>query len=464
MTHSKVQNARTRWELAAETIAVKIRWFGLIIGYILVNGHPNGNDNQLILNGILSLGLLYAILDTVYSWKGKVFLGSHPLLISLLEAFFIAVLCYFDGGMDSSFRYFYFLSLICCAVRYSSTITYVTFSTHCASYLCLFAALPQHQRNWLNLLLMLVILGWVTWAASALAYLLKGVGEQLRQLNQALQENQTTLEERIAERTSQLQESQALVLHQEKMAALGLLAAGIAHEVGNPLTSISSLVQLLQRQSMDEYTEQKLQLVSGQLRRIRTTLRELINFSRPASDEWSLVSIPDIIEEALNIAKYYKRTKEREINTNVSDAIPLITSKRNALVQAVLNLVLNAVDATSLQGIICIRAEATEQHVLLAVEDNGSGIQEAKRECIFRPYFTTKPEGTGLGLFVTRKLITDMGGDIEFTSMPGQGTTFTLLLPFEKSPEDNPEQRNGSTFTAGSVTPEHSSLIAGGGI
>src|SRR5205807_3530638 len=131
------------------------------------------------------------------------------------------------------------------------------------------------------LILTLVVIGWVTWASSSLASLLKRVGDHLGELNRELEEHRALLEARIVERTRELQESQARVLHQEKMAAFGLLAAGIAHEVGNPLTSISSLIQMLQRRDQDAYTREKLTLVSGQLDRIQTTLRELVNFSRP---------------------------------------------------------------------------------------------------------------------------------------------------------------------------------------
>src|SRR5204863_8261797 len=107
----------------------------------------------------------------------------------------------------------------------------------------------------------------------------------LARLNVTLREDQAQLEARIAERTSQLQEAQAHLLHQEKMAAFGLLAAGIAHEVGNPLMSISSLVQMLQRRDCDGYTREKLSLVNGQLQRIQGTLRELVNFSRPTTTD-----------------------------------------------------------------------------------------------------------------------------------------------------------------------------------
>src|SRR5207248_4952964 len=134
-------------------------------------------------------------------------------------------------------------------------------------------------------LLTLVILGWVTWASNALARLLKGVGDHLGRLNDALQKSQAELEARVAERTRELNEAQARLLHQEKMAAFGLLAAGIAHEVGNPLTSISTIVQVLGRHDQDHYTREKLELVADQLRRIQGILRELVNFSRPASTE-----------------------------------------------------------------------------------------------------------------------------------------------------------------------------------
>src|SRR5204862_2155646 len=111
------------------------------------------------------------------------------------------------------------------------------------------------------------------------ARLLKRGGENLRELNCRLRENQGLLETRIAERTRELQESQAQVLHQEKMAAFGLLAAGIAHEVGNPLTSISAVVQLLERRDHDNYTRERLGLVTAQLTRIQNIVRELVTFS-----------------------------------------------------------------------------------------------------------------------------------------------------------------------------------------
>jgi two-component system, NtrC family, sensor kinase len=420
-----------RWELAAENIAVKIRWFGLLVGYVLVNVSDLTDARRPILNGILAIGAVYALLDAYNSLRGRVFLGRYPLVISSMEALFIGLLCYFHGGLESSFRYYYLLSLICCAIRYPSRVTYATCALHCLSFGLLYVTLPAAERNGLVLLLTLVVLMWVTWASNAMALLLKRVGEHLGQLNAALEENKAELEDRIAQRTRELQEAQAHLLHQEKMAAFGLLAAGIAHEVGNPLTSISSLVQILQRHDADPVTREKLALVNGQLQRIQTTLRELVNFSRPASSERSRVAIADVLNEALNIAKYYMRTKGRTIEVSVPDGLPALHGVRDQLVQVFLNLVLNAVDATSKGGRIALAASVHDGWLEVAVSDDGCGVAPAKADRLFQPYFTTKKHGTGLGLFVTRKLVANHGGRVEFESRPAAGTVFRVLLPVE---------------------------------
>ena len=421
--------APSPWELAAEAIAVKIRWFGLLVGYFLVNlaGPPAGP--RAVLNVLLAVGAVYTLLDTWFSARSRVFLGRWPLAVSSMEALFIGLLCFFGGGLDSPFRYYYFLSLICCAIRHPSPVTYLTCALHCCSYGLLYLALPPDRRGAATFALTLVVLGWVTWAGDAMALLLKRVGEHLGRLNVALRQHQTELEERIAERTRDLQEAQAHVLHQEKMAAFGLLAAGIAHEVGNPLTSISSMVQMLQRRDLDPYTLTKLTLVSGQLQRIRTTLRELIEFSRPASDERRRVALGDVLDEALNIAKYYKRTRGRIATPALPPDLPPLFAVRDQLVQVFLNLVLNAIDATDRDGRIELGARPCPEGVEVTVRDDGSGIAPEDAARVFQPYFTTKPHGTGLGLFVTRQLVTEHGGTVEFEPAPGRGTVFRVRLP-----------------------------------
>lgn len=419
----------TRWDLDAEAVAVKIRWFGLAVGYLYANF--GSTTDPLPLNALLSLGFAFTTLDTYFSWRGRVFLGGHPLVISFLEALFIGLLCYLDSGLESPFRYYYFLSLVCAAIRHTPIITAVTCALDCLSYCLLFTALPPDRRSGFALALGLIVLGWVTWAAVALARLLRRAGEQFSELN-------AQLEERIAERTRELQESQAQVLHQEKMAAFGLLAAGIAHEVGNPLTSISTLVQMLERRDLDTYTRERLGLVTTQLTRIQTILRELVTFSRPASDAPGRVCLKEIVDEALGIAKYYKGVKSREVRADIPADLPSFVGVRDQLVQVFFNLVLNAIDATAKGGTVAISARAQDGHLIVLVSDNGHGISPEHREKLFRPYFTTKRHGTGLGLFVTQKLVHAHGGKVECESRPAEGTTFKLAFPLSPPPSVQP--------------------------
>jgi two-component system, NtrC family, sensor kinase len=423
-----IPSPQPRWELAAEAIAVKIRWFGLLLGYLYVNLGADPAELP-TLNAILAVGLGYTLLDTYYFRRGRVFLGNRPLFVSCMEALFIGLLCYFEGSLESPFRFYYLLSLICCALRHPNRITYITCALDCLSYTVLYLALPSAARSPLALFLLLVILVWVTWAASALSRLLKQIGEHLARLNGALREHQAQLENRIVERTRELQETQAQLMHQEKMAGFGLLAAGIAHEVGNPLTSISTLVQMLQRRDCDSYTHDKLGLVNGQLARIQTILRELMNFSRPASQEKTRFHVREIVDEALGIAKYYKGTKNRIITTDIPPEVPVLHGVRDQLVQVVFNLILNAMDATGKGGSIEVSAYPYAGCVAIEVRDNGAGIPVEQQPRIFQAYFTTKKRGTGLGLFVTRKLVQEHGGQVQFESRVGAGTSFRIELP-----------------------------------
>jgi two-component system, NtrC family, sensor kinase len=425
-----------RRELQAESITVRIRWFGLCVGYAYVN-FVDRVTGQRELNAMLTLGTLYALVDTLASLRGRVLLSHYRIGISVMEALFIGLLCYFDQGVVSPFRFYYFLSLLVCAIRHSPLLTLATFGLHSISYLILgIYAARRSPDEGVTMLLTLVFLAWVVWAIIALTGLLKSASQRLFLLNHELRQNQQQLEQRIGLRTRELQESQALLVQQEKQAAFGLLAAGIAHEVGNPLASISSIVQMLSRRNQDEYIRERLNMVDGQLQRIQRTLRELIGFSRPTNQQVASVDIHAAINDALNIAKYYKRWKGKHVQTVFADDIPPVRTVYDHLVQVLLNLILNALDATE-EGVgITVSTRMLPEQVdkprlvSVQVRDEGHGISESAQKAIFQPYFTTKDTGTGLGLFVCRQLMQQtLRGNISLVSSSASGTTFEVTLP-----------------------------------
>ena len=170
-------------------------------------------------------------------------------------------------------------------------------------------------------------------------------------------------------------------------------------------------------------------LVADQLRRIQEILRELINFSRPASTAREKLAVTELLAEALGIAKFYKGGKRRSISIEAQANLPPVIGVRGQLVSVILNLVLNAIDATAKGGRIELGAAAEASGVRIWVRDDGAGIGPDQHGKLFQPYFTTKRYGTGLGLFMSRKLLAEHGGTIECDSGDGIGTTFTMRLP-----------------------------------
>jgi signal transduction histidine kinase len=428
MAAEKGASAPFDWELASESIVVKIRWIGVIMGYVLVQART-GLHNPSAVRAFLALGAGYAALDTVFHRLGEVFLRRVPLFVALIEAIFISLLCYHDTGLESPFRWYFLLSLVCCAIRYRPTTAWSAFGFDCLSLAGLAWALGAGRGEAAGLALTVLILAWTTWATVSLAGLLKATGARLADLNAELERHRAELEERVAERSAALRATQARLIHQEKMAAFGLLAAGIAHEVGNPLAALSSLVQMLQRRGPDSYTAEKLDLAARQLSRIERTIRELIDFSRPASPFETPVQLAEVVDEALSIAKYYHRTKDRAITREVAGDLAGVRAVRDHLTQVVLNLVLNAIDATAKGGKIHLAAREGPHGLELRVEDDGRGIALADRCRLFQPFFTTKPQGTGLGLFVSRQIVEELGGTLTYNTEPGRGTTFIVRLP-----------------------------------
>jgi signal transduction histidine kinase len=224
------------------------------------------------------------------------------------------------------------------------------------------------------------------------------------------------------------------------MESIGTLAAGVAHEVGNPLASISALVQVAQRSTDDPFIKEKLDLVKSQVTRISKIIRDLVDFSRPSNFELQRVNINECVKEAVEITKVGTKAKTIEFDVKLSDDIPNLPLVVDQLEQVFVNILLNAVDAINevkdekKEKRISIESAFSQDEVIITFNDTGSGISEENLTKIFEPFFTTKSQGkgTGLGLWVSYGIIRSFQGKLEVQSNKGMGTTFTIKLPVEK--------------------------------
>jgi PAS domain S-box-containing protein len=239
--------------------------------------------------------------------------------------------------------------------------------------------------------------------------------------------------------TDQKQLEQQL-MHSQKMESIGTLAAGIAHEVGNPLASISSIVQVLSRTIDDEKAKDKLGLVQSQVHRITKIIRDLVDFSRPSNYQVQPTDIVRILAETIEIVKMGKKAKAITFVTHVRRQMPMLSLVPDQISQVFINILLNAVDALQgREGTITTELTRGDEDVVVTITDTGCGITEENMQKIFEPFFTTKRvgEGTGLGLWVSYGIVRSFRGDITVKSTPGQGTSFSVSLPLNAKDHQN---------------------------
>lgn len=235
----------------------------------------------------------------------------------------------------------------------------------------------------------------------------------------------------IIKDVSLVKQLQQQIDQSEKLAVIGQLAAGIAHEIGNPLASISSLVQLIQRKNKDENLAEQLVIIKENIDRISKIVRELVDFSRPPSYEKVTIQITDIIKTAVGIVKYDKRVKKVDFRTEFDFNMPLVKVVPDQLLQVFVNILINALDAINGTGNIFVKSFHDDDNIFISITDNGCGMDSETISKIFDPFFTTKEvgKGTGLGLSVSYSIIKKLNGEILVESEPNNGSTFIIRIP-----------------------------------
>jgi two-component system, NtrC family, sensor kinase len=266
----------------------------------------------------------------------------------------------------------------------------------------------------------------------------------LRESQAELREAAEVLEQKVETRTQELRQAQAETVRGEKLASVGLLASGIAHEINNPLTGVLTFSSLL-RQKMPEGSQdaEDLDIVIRETKRCASIIRRLLDFARDKPPEKKFSDLNQIIADTVRIVEQPAQLLNIDITLDFDQDLPQVWLDPNQIKQVVMNLVVNAQHAIDARGSIVIRtrfipAASAEQTgiVEFTVTDSGCGIPEENLQRIFDPFFTTKiGKGTGLGLSVSHGIVEAHGGSISVESEMGRGTTFRVMLPLVRVPE-----------------------------
>ena len=248
------------------------------------------------------------------------------------------------------------------------------------------------------------------------------------------------LREKIAV-ADKLRETRAQLAQSEKMASLGQLAAGVAHEINNPLTGINFYANLaLESLGPDHDLREDLEFIIEDVNRCKNIVKNLLAYSRQTSQIKDIIQLNTLVEQSLSLIRDQKIFNKVSVSKDLSNDMMLIHVDKNQLSQVVINLVLNAVDAMDGEGRLIFLTYRDKEHkrVSLEVTDTGKGIPEENRSKIFDPFFTTKElgKGTGLGLSTAYGIVKENGGNISIKKTGPDGTTFLLELPLYQASDD----------------------------
>jgi PAS domain S-box-containing protein len=221
------------------------------------------------------------------------------------------------------------------------------------------------------------------------------------------------------------------VMCNEKLAAVGSMAAGIAHEIRNPLTAVRGFIQLLHAQPVQSKKKEYIDIIIEEIDRANTVLKDFLSFAKPAFPKRQLVGVLELLEEIRLLTESEALLREINLDFSYAMELPDMYIDKDQLKQVLLNIIKNAFDAVEAHGRVGVTAvwKLALGKVSIIVEDNGMGMDQKTVSRIFDPFFTTKDTGTGLGMAVSYQIIKNHDGEINVESTPGNGTTFNVILP-----------------------------------
>jgi two-component system, NtrC family, sensor histidine kinase HydH len=228
----------------------------------------------------------------------------------------------------------------------------------------------------------------------------------------------------------ELRENVTKMKKAERLSAAGQLAASLAHEIRNPLASISGAAGILQRRTArPEYQQDSLEIIQKESQRLNKLLTGFLNFAKPRSPRVQRTDVKELMLSVLSLVSHTAELNNNTLSYTPPEHGAEIDCDPEQLKQVLLNLVINAVEASPSGSEIRLRTLIRESGTAIEIEDNGSGIPEEAVDRIFDPFFTTKPKGTGLGLAISSMIVSQHGGTLSFHANPRGGTTFRIELP-----------------------------------
>jgi signal transduction histidine kinase len=249
-----------------------------------------------------------------------------------------------------------------------------------------------------------------------------------------LRARQSSLEERVDFQQEELKKTELAAARSHQLAALGQLAAGVTHEIRTPVASLKLFLESVKAEiEISPEYEEDFEVAMAQIKRIEATINRFLDFAKPQEPIFSSINIEELIEEALLVVRPKANQQETVVKVQIENGLPEISGDRKQLGEAIVNLMVNALEAMTQRGKLtvsaCLGQDGPNDCVLIKVSDTGIGFDENSFDKVFDPFFTTKASGTGLGLSIVQTIVRGHGGEITLESMEGKGAEFSLSLP-----------------------------------
>lgn len=424
--HPRLLVQQVRWFMTLRWIAGALVLAGSVIDWQILGWFPN------TWRGILVGAALLAANAAIQQWvrRGAALLRRPRRLLAVIwtqiavDLLMLSLLVLWTGGLSSPMTGFFVFHMVFASLLLGPIMACAAATLAAALLLALLALAgeaPATRDEWLQ--------------AAGLVLTLYVTVLIVNRITRRLRDDERRVlahHGRILEMSRRLRDQQQAMVQHEKMVALGQMAAGLAHEIANPLASMDSVLQLMQR-NPEAPRSGALLTLRQQIERIHTIVRQMTSFARPDSPSGTPIPLGQLIDRVIQVVDLDRRLDRVRIVRDVPEPLARTCTLPLAMQQVLVNLAINAIDAMAEAPDPVLTFAASRDHgcVVLRVTDTGTGIAPEHLSRIFEPFFTTKPvgKGTGLGLSISYRLVERHGGRLEVESRPGAGATFTLRFP-----------------------------------